>query len=141
MVLNPRYGALGLFVLPYFVFIELLAPVVEIVGLLAVALGLAWGVVDIPFAALFVAVAYGFSLVLTAFTLALEEWTYRGYGRLSDRLYLMAVALIEGLGYRQLTALWRLRGLARYGRAGREWGTMTRRGFTGETDPSERMFV
>ena len=120
MVLNPHYSALGLFVMPYFVFVELLAPVVEIVGLLAVALGLAWGVVDIRFAVLFVAVAYGFSLVLNAFTLALEEWTYRGYGRLGDRLFLMLVSVIEGLGYRQLTAVWRLRGLARYGRAGRE---------------------
>jgi hypothetical protein len=129
MVLNPRYGALGLFVMPYFVFVELLAPVVEIVGLLAVVLGLAWGVVDIRFALLFVAVAYGFSLVLNAFTLALEEWTYRGYGRLGDRLFLMLVSVVEGLGYRQLTALWRLRGLARYGRAGRDWGVMTRQGF------------
>jgi cellulose synthase/poly-beta-1,6-N-acetylglucosamine synthase-like glycosyltransferase len=129
MVLNPRYGVLGLFVMPYFVFVELLAPVVEIFGVLAVILGLAWGVVDVPFAILFVAVAYGFSLVLTAFTLALEEWTYRGYGRLSDRLWLMLVTLIEGLGYRQLTAIWRFRGLARYGRGRADWGVMTRQGF------------
>jgi cellulose synthase/poly-beta-1,6-N-acetylglucosamine synthase-like glycosyltransferase len=129
MVLNPRYGALGLFVMPYFVFVELLAPVVEIFGVLAVILGLAWGVVNVQFAILFVGVAYGFSLVLTAFTLALEEWTYRGYGRLSDRLYLMLVTLIEGLGYRQLTAIWRFRGLARYGRGRSDWGVMTRQGF------------
>ena len=129
LVLNPRYGALGLFVMPYFLFVELLAPVVEIVGLLAVILGLAWGVVDVPFAVLFVAVAYGFSLVLTAFTLALEEWTYRGYGRLGDRAYLMLVTLVEGLGYRQLTAIWRFRGLARYGRGRSDWGVMTRQGF------------
>lgn len=41
MVLNPHYSALELFVMPYFVFVELLAPMVKIVGLLAVALGLA----------------------------------------------------------------------------------------------------
>jgi cellulose synthase/poly-beta-1,6-N-acetylglucosamine synthase-like glycosyltransferase len=141
MVLNPRYGVLGLFVMPYFLFVELLAPVLEIVGVAAVALGLAWGVVNIQFALLFVAVAYGFSLVLNAFTLALEEWTYRGYGRLGDRLYLMLVSLVEGLGYRQLTAIWRLRGLARYGRGSREWGVMTRQGFAQQADPHERMFV
>jgi cellulose synthase/poly-beta-1,6-N-acetylglucosamine synthase-like glycosyltransferase len=129
MVLNPRYGVLGVFVMPYFVFVELLAPVVEVVGVLAVALGLAWDVVDVRFAVLFLAAAYGFSLVLTAFTLALEEWTYRGYGKLSDRLYLMLLSLLEGLGYRQLTAIWRFRGLARYGRGSREWGVMTRQGF------------
>ena len=52
--------------------------------------------------------------------------TERHTGKLSDRLYLMLVSPVEGLGCRQLTAVWRFRGLARYGRAGREWGVMTR---------------
>lgn len=61
--------------------------------------------VDIRFALLFVAVAYGFSLVLNAFTLALEEWTYRGYEHLGDRLFLILVSVIEKLGYHQLTTV------------------------------------
>jgi cellulose synthase/poly-beta-1,6-N-acetylglucosamine synthase-like glycosyltransferase len=126
---NPRYGLMGLLVVPYFLLIELLAPVVELAGLVAIALGLALGVVNIPFALLFLLLAYGFGIALTAGTLALEEWTYRGYGRLRDRLFLLAVALVEGLGYRQLTAVWRLRGLIRYARGSREWGVMTREGF------------
>jgi cellulose synthase/poly-beta-1,6-N-acetylglucosamine synthase-like glycosyltransferase len=129
LVYNPRYGAMGLVAMPYFLLVELLAPAVEIVGVLAVVLGLTLDVVDVSFALLFVLVAYGFSLVLTAFTLALEQWTYRGYGRLSDRLWLLFVALFEGVGYRQLTAIWRFRGLARYARGSREWGVMTREGF------------
>jgi hypothetical protein len=115
--------------MPYFLLIELLAPVVELVGLVAVAIGLALGAVNIEFAILFLIVAYGFGMALTAYTLALEQWTYRGYGRLTDRLWLLFVALFEGLGYRQLTAIWRLRGLHRFGRGRADWGAMTRRGF------------
>jgi cellulose synthase/poly-beta-1,6-N-acetylglucosamine synthase-like glycosyltransferase len=129
LAFNPRYGALGLVAFPYFLLVELLAPVVEIVGVLAVILGLVLGVVNVEFALLFVIVAYGFSLAMTAWTLALEQWTYRGYGRLSDRLYLLAISLFEGVGYRQLTAVWRFRGLAKYTRGSREWGVMTREGF------------
>jgi hypothetical protein len=129
LAFNPRYGALGLVVFPYFLLAELLAPVVEIVGVLAVILGLVLDVVNIRFALLFVLVAYDFSLAMTAWTLALEQWTYRGYGRLSDRLWLLAISLFEGLGYRQLTAIWRFRGLAKYTRGSREWGVMTREGF------------
>jgi cellulose synthase/poly-beta-1,6-N-acetylglucosamine synthase-like glycosyltransferase len=132
LTMNPRYGALGLVAFPYFLFVELLAPVIEIVGVLAVILGLALDVVNVEFAVLFVLVAYGFSLALTAWTLALEQWTYRGYGRLTDRLRLLAISLVEGIGYRQLTALWRFRGLAKYTRGSREWGVMTREGFGGE---------
>jgi cellulose synthase/poly-beta-1,6-N-acetylglucosamine synthase-like glycosyltransferase len=138
LAFNPRYGALGLVVFPYFLLVELLAPVVEIVGVLAVILGLALDVVDVRFALLFVIVAYGFSLALTVWTLALEQWTYRGYGKLSDRLFLLFVSLFEGLGYRQLTAIWRFRGLAKYTQGSREWGVMTREGFGGvppEPDP------
>jgi hypothetical protein len=89
----------------------------------------------VPFAILFLLVAYGFGLALTAYTLALEEWTYRGYGGLLDRLWLMLVALVEGLGYRQLTAIWRLRGLIGYLRGRTEWGAMAREGFAGSGTP------
>jgi len=137
LTFNPRYGALGLVVFPYFLLVELLAPVVEIVGVLAVILGLVLGVVNVQFALLFVILAYGFSLAMTALTLALEQWTYRGYGRLGDRLWLLGIALFEGLGYRQLTAIWRFRGLAKYTRGSREWGVMTREGFTAPGEVTE----
>ena len=73
---------------------------------------------------------------MTALTLVLEQWTYRGYGRLRDRVWLLAVSLLEGLGYRQMTAVWRLRGLIGYLRGRREWGVMTRSGFTGDEQAS-----
>jgi hypothetical protein len=42
---------------------------------------------------------------------------------------LVASGFVEGLGYRQMTAVWRLRGLIGYLRGRREWGVMTRQGF------------
>ena len=48
LAFNPRFGAMGLVVVPYFVLIELLAPVVELLGLVAVAVGLVFGAVNIP---------------------------------------------------------------------------------------------
>lgn len=132
LTFNPRYGAMGMLAVPYFVLIELLAPVVEMVGLVAVAIGLVLGAVNVGFAILFLLVAYGFGIALTTYTMALDEWTYRSYGGLPQRLWLLLVSLFEGLGYRQLTAVWRLRGLIRYARGSREWGAMTREGFSGQ---------
>jgi cellulose synthase/poly-beta-1,6-N-acetylglucosamine synthase-like glycosyltransferase len=127
---NPRYGAMGTVVFPYFVFVELLAPVVEIVGLLGLAVGLLIGAVDLPFAALFFLTAYGLGAVLTVATLALEEVSFHRYEGFRDRLWLVLWALVENLGYRQLTVLWRLRGIWKYLRGSRSWGAMERRGFT-----------
>jgi cellulose synthase/poly-beta-1,6-N-acetylglucosamine synthase-like glycosyltransferase len=129
VVFNPRYGAMGLVVAPYFVLVELLAPVVELIGVAAVVIGLPLGAVDVEFALLFLLVAYGLGLVLTTLTLALEEWTFGGYGGLRDRLVLLAFGTIEPLGYRQLTAFWRVRGLVRHWRGHAEWGVMEREGF------------
>ena len=43
MIGNPRYGRIGLVVLPYYLLFELLGPVIELVGLAAVVTGLALG--------------------------------------------------------------------------------------------------
>jgi len=127
--LNPRYRAMGMVVYPCFVVIELLAPVVEALGLVGLAAGLLLGVVDASFALLFFLVAYGLGIVLATFTLALEEVSFHRYERLGDRAMLVLWALFESLGYRQLTVLWRLRGICRFLRKRTDWGVMHRQGF------------
>nr|WP_282600189.1 glycosyltransferase family 2 protein [Patulibacter sp. SYSU D01012] len=128
--LRRRYGSLGLVAYPYFLLAELLGPVVELLGLVGLGVGLLVGAIDWPFAALFFLVAYGLGLLMTVLTVALEEWTYRGYGTGRDTLVLLGWALLEPLGYRQLTVVWRLRGLWRFLRGRSDWGVMTRKGFT-----------
>ncbi len=65
MIGNPRYGVLGTFVAPVFVLLELLAPVIELFGLIAVVVALAFGAVDLQFAGLLLVAAYGWGLLLS----------------------------------------------------------------------------
>jgi len=129
MLLNPRYGATGLVVYPYYAFVELLAPVVEAVGLLGLVFGLVFGVVDWTFAGLFYLTAYGLGTALTAFTLILEDLSFHRYNSFRDRALLFWWALLENMGYRQLTVWWRLRGLWKFIRGRKDWGAMERKGF------------
>lgn len=129
MFLNPRYGITGVFVFPYYVFFELLAPVVEAAGLIAIALSLTFGAVDWTFALLFYLTAYGLGTALTAFTLVLEDVSFHRYETFRDRWLLFCWTLLENLGYRQLTVYWRLRGLWKFLRGRKEWGAMERKGF------------
>jgi len=126
---NPRYRSLGLVVYPYYVVVELLAPVVEAFGLVGLTLGIITGAIDWTFAALFFLAAYGFALVLDALTLLMEELSYRRYHRMSDRLWLLLWAALGSVGYRQATVYWRLRGIKKYLQKRKDWGTMTRTGF------------
>ncbi len=134
MVGNPRYGRIGLIALPYFWVFELLAPVLELTGLILVPLGVLLGVVDLAYAGLFLMVTYGYALVVTLAAMAVEELSFHKYPRWRDLGALLLAAVLENLGYRQLTAWWRLEGLWAGLRGGAHvWGTMTREGF-GETD-------
>lgn len=137
MIGNPRYGRIGLVALPYYVVFELIAPLIELAGLIALALGLAVGAVNVPFALLFGAVAVGYSFLITLASLALEEFSFHRYRRWGDLGVLVLASLVENLGYRQLTAVWRLEGLWEQLRGqGYEWGAMTRVGFGTPTPPA-----
>jgi len=136
MFFNPRYGVTGLFVYPYYAFVELLAPFIEAVGLLALLFGLVLGVVDWNFAGLFYLTAYGLGTALTAFTLILEDLSFHRYNSFRDRALLFWWALLENMGYRQLTVYWRLRGLWKFIRGRKELGAMERKGFKPATAPS-----
>jgi len=129
LFLNPRYGSLGLAVFPYYVIVELLAPVIEAFGLIGLTLGVATGAIDWGFAALFFLVAYGYALVLDVLTLLLEELSYRRYHRMRDRLLLLLWGAAGSVGYRQCTVYWRLRGIKKFLQKRTDWGTMTRAGF------------
>lgn len=129
LFLNPRYGSLGVAVFPYYVVVELLAPVVEAFGLAGLALGVSTGALDWSFAVLFFLVAYGYAFVLDVLTLVLEELSFRRYHRMRDRLLLLLWAAMGSVGYRQCTVYWRLRGIKKFLQKRTDWGTMTRTGF------------
>lgn len=135
LFLNRRYGTLGVAVFPYYVVVELLAPVVETFGLVGLALGLATGSLDWDFAVLFLLLAYGYGLVLDVLTLLLDEFSYRRYHRVRDRLLLLLWAALGSVGYRQCTVYWRLRGIRKFLQKKTDWGTMTRTGFQTSAGP------
>jgi cellulose synthase/poly-beta-1,6-N-acetylglucosamine synthase-like glycosyltransferase len=128
LAFNPKYGVLGMVVVPYFFIVELLAPVVEAVGLLGLLIGLAIGAINYPFAILFFLLAYGYGAVLSIMTLLLEGFSYHRYARMRDHVMLIVWALLENIGYRQLTVWWRLKGLWKFFRGRTDWGAMERRG-------------
>jgi cellulose synthase/poly-beta-1,6-N-acetylglucosamine synthase-like glycosyltransferase len=130
MMGNPRNRVMGLLTLPHYLFFELLGPVVELTGLVAVAAGLALGLIDVWFAVLVAVAAIGAGLLLSIAAIATEEYSFRRHGRWRDLGVALTASVVELLGYRQLVAFWRLQGLADFlMRRRSKWGTMRRVGF------------
>lgn len=127
---NARFGAVGLLGLPYFVTCEVIGPLVEVVGYLVTAAGLICGLLSLSSALLFFAVSVLFGLLLSVGSVLLEESTISKYPNPRDLVRLLLAGLIENLGYRQVTLVWRVQGILQVVlRKERSWGKMERRGF------------
>ncbi|HWC74952.1 MAG TPA: glycosyltransferase [Gemmatimonadales bacterium] len=129
MLFNPRYGRIGIFAMPFFAFGEMLAPLIELLGYLITVLGLAFGMVNVSFALLFVLVAWGYGMLLSIWAVVLEEVSFRRYRRFGDLFRLLLCAALENFGFRQCTVFWRLKAFASVWRRVHVWGDMTRKGF------------
>jgi hypothetical protein len=112
MLFNPRYGQVGLFVLPFYLVFELLSAVLEPLALAAVTAGLALGLLDPRAAVLFAAAGPGYGAFLAVIGVIIEELGYHRYRSWRDFALLVHGAVAENAGFRQAHAWWRLRGLA-----------------------------
>jgi hypothetical protein len=130
MLLNPTYGKVGLLAYPYFFFLEMLGPVIELLGYVSFTVTVLAGRADLLFVAAFLAVAVVLGGVLSLSAVALEELSFRRYPRLVDLLKLFGLAGLENVGYRQINTWWRVKGTYSALRGRQTWGKMTRRGFT-----------
>ncbi len=129
MLFNPRYGRVGFLAMPFFAFGEMLAPVVELLGYVITIAGLAFGLLNVSFALLFVLVAWGYGMLLSLWAVVLEEVSFRRYRRFADLFRMLLFAALENFGYRQCTVWWRLKAFASVAKRVHVWGDMTRKGF------------
>lgn len=131
MLLNPRYGRIGLVGFPYFLIFEMFGALVEFVGIPVTIACYLLGVVNLHFFLLFFAVSLVWGLGISFASIALAEMSYRRYEGWDDFLALFRAAVLENFGYRQLHAFWRLKGMVRYlFRDRHAWGSIRRTEFT-----------
>jgi cellulose synthase/poly-beta-1,6-N-acetylglucosamine synthase-like glycosyltransferase len=112
MLFNPRYRGVGLLVLPFYLIFELVSAVVEVFAIIAFIVGWALGVISPGVVLLFVAAGLGYGAFLTVVSVFIEELTYHRYRTWRDFALLVYGAIAENVGFRQLYAWWRLRGIA-----------------------------
>ena len=134
MLLNPKYGRVGLLAFPYFFFLEMLGPVIELLGYVSFTATIIAGRADAYFLGAFLAVAIALGAVLSVSAVALEELSFRRYPRVSDLVKLFGLAALENFGYRQLNTWWRVQGTISALRGVQSWGKMTRKGFDAQTE-------
>src|SRR3989442_13731135 len=109
MLFNPRYGRVGLLAVPFFALGEMLAPLVELLGYVVTTVGLAYGIINVSFALLFLLVAWGYGMLLSLWAAGLEEARFRRDRRAGDLSLLLLYATLAAFGNRQRRVCWRLK--------------------------------
>jgi cellulose synthase/poly-beta-1,6-N-acetylglucosamine synthase-like glycosyltransferase len=131
MCFNPRYGRIGFLGFGQILLVDVIGPLVEILGYVLVPLLYGLGLLALPWLLAFLSVTFTFGVFVSVATLILEEVQLRRFPRAREIAILAFVAVIENFGYRQLSNLWRLQGWWQFLRKQQSWGTMTRKGFGG----------
>jgi cellulose synthase/poly-beta-1,6-N-acetylglucosamine synthase-like glycosyltransferase len=126
---NPRYGIVGILAATYFFFYELIGPVIEGLGYIAVIISLSAGTLNTEILLLFFVVSIIYGMMFSVGAVVLEEISFHRYPRPMDLVRLLFFALLENFGYRQLTVFWRIEAFWDYFRGKTHWGTMQRKGF------------
>jgi hypothetical protein len=123
--------------MPLFVVFEMLGPLIELSGFLAVAGGLLLGWVAPATALVFFGLATCYGVVLSLGALRLEERAFQRYRRWTCLGRLLAASLVENFGYRQTLAIIRCHAFWSKLRRSRHWGEMARVGYSVQPETVE----
>ena len=127
LLLHPRGGAPGWLALPFMVVFEWLGPLLDVIGFACIVIAFVFGLISLNAFLAFTLLGIGLGMVLSVSALLLEEISFHVYTRPRQLMALVAAALIENFGYRQLVTLWRLQGLWQWlVRTRGRWGDMQR---------------
>jgi cellulose synthase/poly-beta-1,6-N-acetylglucosamine synthase-like glycosyltransferase len=138
LLFNPRYGRVGMIGMPFSLLIDVLGPIVEVLGYLLVPLMWVSGLIEPSYALAYLALTFVFGIFISAGALILEEISLHRIPRARDLLLLMGMILIENFGYRQINNVWRVIGWWEFLRKKRSWGEMTRTGLSEKKTPADK---
>jgi len=133
MLFNPRYGRPGLIGFPYQVMVELLGPVIELVGMASILASAFVGLLSREAVLYLLLFGYLAGTIISVAAVLLEELTYRRYASLRELLRLLAYSFLDFFPYRQFLIVCRIWGLVDYFRRPHSWGAQRRKGFAPQT--------
>jgi len=131
MLFNPKYGAIGIFSMPFYILSEIIAPFIEIIGYCLLGAGMIMHLLPAGTWLRFILVTWVYSFIHTFIALIME---YYGIGttlRFHHWVLKLFSSLLENIFYRQLNLYYKIAGFFRFfsSKSKRVWGSMERKGF------------
>lgn len=127
MFLNPSYGLVGFISYTYYLFYELLSPVIEVFGVLTMVLAYIVNLINIRFMVFFYLIyaVFGSLLTLTAFVARI--YTQNISLSILDSFKAVLMCIAEGMLLRFIMLCVRLTAFVGYRKRKKDWGNIRRR--------------
>lgn len=128
MMLNPKYKVLGMLSMPYWMFFEWLAPVIEFLGMIFICILLVLGHLHWAIFLSFFGLVYTFSVLYSITAIFFEEYSFQQYKKTKYIFRLIGTAFLEPLIYHPFVMWAAIKGNYDLMRGKKTWGAMTRTG-------------
>lgn len=130
MLFNPRYGRIGTLGLGHILVVDVVGPVMEVLGYILMPLFWLLGVMSVEYLLAYTALVFLYGVFISVASLILEESELQRFPHARDLVVLTVIAVLENFGYRQINNFWRVKGYWQFLRQDKSWGEMTRTGFS-----------
>lgn len=133
MMFNPRYGTVGVISMPYFVLVEMLGPVIEMIGYIMLLVAILLGILSKFFIFVFL-MAYSYGILFSLSAILFEVLSYKRISSIKEITKLVVYSFFEQIAYRQITVWWRFSSFFNFKKGSKQWGTIKRSSFNNRED-------
>lgn len=138
LLFNPRYGRLGMIVMPYNFVFELLAPIVEALGIIYYIVIVILGAINWEYAKLLLIFVYTYAIMISTLSILWDQLTHHTYKTWREIIVLCITAFFEMVAYHPLIVFYSIKGYFNFiANRKHSWGNMQRQGF-GQAGPRTR---
>jgi len=102
MLFNPKYGIVGLIVLPYFLFIEALGPIITFLGVISIIVLYVFGFANSYAIVIFFLLEFAWGIMLNIFGLYLDLFTKHTFTGYKAHFKLLLLSFLEPFIYKPL---------------------------------------
>ncbi len=130
LIFNPRYGRLGLIVMPYNFVFELMAPIVEALGIIYYIVIIILNAINWEYAWVLLVFVYTYAVMISTLSILWDQLTYHTYKTWREILTLCVTAFFEMVAYHPLIVFYSIKGYFNFiANRKHSWGNMQRQGF------------
>lgn len=138
MIFEPKYGVTGMIALPYYLFFQMLSPIMKILAIVLISISLIMGTVNYQWMLLLIISVFLLTaIIISSITVIIEYWSqkryaanrnalrYKGFG---GWLWLIIAGILGELSYAFYKIIAQLAGIINFLRKKNDWNKFERKG-------------